>query len=139
MVKSVKNINLASRLIWTAYGVLALAIGFFAITIHWIRPGVGAVFLITILLGACGTAAGLLLLVASMLGTLAMVQQKTMRRTFDMATVLAGWLGALIVCWIAWGRTTELVRIPYDISRCSLTKWSFTSPFPISLLRQFAT
>jgi hypothetical protein len=103
----VKNFHLASRLIWTAYGVLALAIGFFAITIHWIRPDVGAVFLVTILLGACGTAAGFTLLVASMLGTLAMMQQKTLRRTFNVTTVLAGWLGALIVGWIAWGFWTH--------------------------------
>ncbi|MBI3628890.1 MAG: hypothetical protein HY217_04805 [Candidatus Rokubacteria bacterium] len=102
-----KNIRLAMRLIWTAYGALALAVALFAVTIHWIRPHVGVVVLATFLLGAGGTAAGLSLLSGSVLGTHALMQQKTLRRPVAVVTVLVGGLGVSFVGWIAWGFWTH--------------------------------
>lgn len=95
------------RIIWGAYAALALVVALFAGTIYWIRPDVGTVVLTTILLGASGTAVGVVLLGASMLGTRALMKEPAFRRPFALASVVAGWLGAAFLGWIAWGFWTR--------------------------------
>ena len=100
-------VRVANWLIWGAYGVLALAIALFALTIDVIRPDVGVVFSATILFGVVGTAAGLALLGGSALGMYGIARQVACRRPVCVATMLTGFIGGMLLTWTAWGFWTH--------------------------------
>ena len=95
------GIRVALSVIGVAYAVLGLMVFLFAVNLHR-RSDIGAAYLAVAALAWGGTIAAAALFAASALGTLALVRQPDTRRPPYVLVILSGWIGALVLGWLAW-------------------------------------
>jgi hypothetical protein len=73
----------------------------FAVTLHQ-RADIGTVYLAVTLLAWAGTMAAVALSAGGALGTLALARHPDTRRPLYVLVILSGWIGALVLGWLAW-------------------------------------
>jgi hypothetical protein len=97
----------AVRIIWGAYlllGVLGAALLFL---LEPKRLDIGGVTLALILMGVGSVCISVALLAGSVVVTRAMLYDSSARRTSVVITMLAGWIGTLLLGGLAWSFWTE--------------------------------
>ena len=94
-------LHLALAVIGVAYVVLGLAVVYFAVNLGR-SPNIGAAYLAVGILAWSGTIAAAGLLGGSVLGTLVLVRDASARRTLYVLAILSGWIGTLVLGWLAW-------------------------------------
>jgi hypothetical protein len=105
--------RLALSVIGGAYGLLGLVVVLFAVNLG--RPvDIGTAYVAAGLLGLGGTVAATGLVAGSALGTLALVRHSDTRRPLYVLAILSGWIGAVVLGWMAWGfwLHSSLPRVP---------------------------
>jgi ABC-type polysaccharide/polyol phosphate export permease len=95
------GIRVALSVIGVAYAVLGLVVVLFAMNLRQ-RVDIGAVYLAVGVLAWGGTIAATGLSVGSVLGTVALVRHPDIRRPLYVLAILSGWIGALVLGWLAW-------------------------------------
>ena len=95
------GIRVALSVIGVAYAVLGLTVALFAMNLRQ-RGDIGSAYLAVGVLAWGGTVAATGLSAGSVLGTLALVRHADTRRPLYLLVVLSGWIGALVVGWLAW-------------------------------------
>jgi hypothetical protein len=95
------GIRVALSVIGVAYAVLALVVLLFAVNLRQ-RVNIGTAYLAAGVLAWGGTIAATGLSPGSVLGTLALVRHPATRRPLYVLTILSGWIGALVLGWLAW-------------------------------------
>ena len=95
------EIRVALSVIGVAYAVLALVVLLFAVNLRQ-RVDIGTAYLAAGVLACGGTMAATGLSAGSVLGTLALVRHPATRRPLYVLTILSGWIGALVLGWLAW-------------------------------------
>ena len=95
------GIRVALSLIGVAYALLGLVVVLFAVILHQ-RGDIGTAYLAVGILGWGGTIAATGLSAGSVLGTLALVRHPDIRRQLYVLVILSGWIGALVLGWLAW-------------------------------------
>jgi hypothetical protein len=108
-----KGIRLALSVIGGAYALLGLVVLVFAVNLG--RPvNIGVAYLAAVMLGWGITIAATGLFAGSALGTLALVRHTDIRRPLYVLAILSGWIGALVLGWIAWQFWTHssLPKVP---------------------------
>ena len=95
------GIRVALSLIGVAYAALGLLVALFAVTLRQ-RLDIGATYLAVGVLALGGTIAAAGLSAGSVLGTLALVRHPDIRRPLYVLVIVSGWLGALVLGWLAW-------------------------------------
>ncbi|HET6796427.1 MAG TPA: hypothetical protein VFH40_04630 [Gemmatimonadales bacterium] len=95
------GIRVALSVIGVAYAVLALVVLLFAVNLRQ-RVNIGTAYLAAGVLVWGGTIAATGLSAGSVLGTLALVRHPATRRPLYVLTILSGWIGALVLGWLAW-------------------------------------
>ena len=94
-------LHLALAVIGVAYVVLGLAVVYFAVNLGR-SPNIGAAYLAVGILAWSGTIAAAGLLGGSVLGTLVLMRNALARRTLYVLAILSGWIGTLVLGWLAW-------------------------------------
>ena len=94
-------LHLALAVIGVAYLLLGLAVVYFAVNLGR-SPDIGAAYLAVGIVAWSGTIAAAGLLAGSVLGTLVLVRNAPTRRTLYVLAILCGWLGTLVLGWLAW-------------------------------------
>ncbi|HET6777640.1 MAG TPA: hypothetical protein VFH26_02000 [Gemmatimonadales bacterium] len=94
-------IRAALSVIGVAYAVLGLIVVLFAVTLRQ-RVDIGATYFAVMVLAWGGTIAATGLSAGSVLGTLALVRRPDTRRPLYVLVILSGWIGALVLGWLAW-------------------------------------
>jgi MFS family permease len=97
----VKGMRLALIVIGVAYLLLALVVAYFAMNLGQ-SPNIGAAYLAVGIVAWGGTIAATGLFAGSVLGTLALVRHSDSRRPLYLLAILGGWIGALVLAWLAW-------------------------------------
>jgi hypothetical protein len=108
-----KGIRLALSVIGGAYALLGLVMLVFAVNVG--RPvNIGVAYLAAVMLGWGIAIAAAGLFAGSVLGTLALVRHTDIRRPLYLLAILSGWIGALVLGWIAWEFWTHssLPKVP---------------------------
>ena len=95
------GIRVALSVIGVAYAVLGLTVGLFAVSLRQ-RGDIGTAYLAVAVLAWGGTLAAAGLSAGSALGTLALVRHPDTRRPLYLLAILSGWIGALLLGWLAW-------------------------------------
>ena len=95
------RIRIALSVIGVAYAVLGLMVVLFAVTLRQ-RVDIGTTYLEVVVLGWGGTIAATGLFAGSALGTLTLVRHPDTRRPLPVLVILSGWIGALVLGWLAW-------------------------------------
>ena len=95
------GIRVALSVIGVAYAVLALVVLLFAVNLRQ-RVNIGTAYLAAGVLAWGGTIAATGLSAGSVLGTLALVRHPATHRPLYVLTILSGWIGALVLGWLAW-------------------------------------
>ena len=94
-----KAIRLALVVIGVAYALFGLVVVYFAVS----RPAnIGLAYLAVGILAGGGTIAATGLFAGSVLGTLALLRHTETRRPLYLLAILGGWIGALVLGWLAW-------------------------------------
>ena len=96
-----KGIRLALSVIGVAYTLLGLVVVHFAMNAGR-SANIGLAYLAVGILAWGGTIAAMGLFAGSMLGTLALVRHAEARRPLYLLAILSGWIGALVLGWLAW-------------------------------------
>ena len=96
-----RSLRLALAVIGVAYVVLGLAVVYFAVNLGR-SPDIGAAYLAVGILAWSGTIAAAGLLAGSVLGTLVLVRNASARRALYVLAILSGWIGTLVLGWLAW-------------------------------------
>ena len=94
-------LRLALILIGAAYLLLGAVLVYFAVNLGR-SPDIGAAYLAVGILAVGGTLAAAGLLAGSALGTLVLVRTASARRMLYVLALLSGWIGALVLGWLAW-------------------------------------
>jgi len=94
-------LRLALILIGAAYVVLGLVVVYFAVNLGR-SPNIGAAYLAVGILAWGGTIAAAGLLAGSVLATLVLVRDASARQTLYVLAILSGWIGTLVLGWLAW-------------------------------------
>jgi hypothetical protein len=104
-----KQIRLALSVIGAAYALLGIVVGLFALFSATLgrRADIGTVYGSVVLLGWGATLAMTGMLAGSVLGTLSLVMHHETRRPLYLLAILSGWIGALVLGWMAWGFWTH--------------------------------
>jgi len=97
----IRGIRLALSVIGVTYALLGLVVVLFAVTVAR-RVDIGVAYLAVVMLGWGGTIAATGLFAGSVLGTLALVRHPDTRRPLYVLAILSGWIGALVLGWLAW-------------------------------------
>ena len=95
------GIRVALSVIGVAYAVLGLMVVLFAVNLRQ-RGDIGNAYLAVGVLAWGGTLAATGLFAGSALGTLALVRHPDTRRPLHVLVILSGWIGALVLGWLAW-------------------------------------
>ena len=95
------GIRVALSVIGVAYAVLGLMVILFAVNLRQ-RGDIGSVYLAVWVLAWGGTIAATGLSAGSVLGTLALMRHPDSRRPLYVLAILSGWVGALVLGWLAW-------------------------------------
>lgn len=95
------GIRVALSVIGVAYAVLGLVVVLFAVTLRQ-RGDIGTAYLAVAVLAWGGTLAAAGLSAGGALGTLALVRHPDTRRPLYVLVILSGWIGALVLGWLAW-------------------------------------
>ena len=95
------GVRVAVSVIGVAYAVLGLMVVLFALSLRQ-RVDIGTTYLAVVVLAWGGTIVATGLSAGSVLGTLALVQHPDTRRPLYVLVILGGWIGALVIGWIAW-------------------------------------
>ena len=95
------GIRVALSVIGVAYAVLGLVVVLFALNLRQ-RGDIGTAYLAVLVLAWGGTIAATGLSAGSVLGTLALKRHPDARRPLYVIAILSGWLGALVLGWLAW-------------------------------------
>jgi hypothetical protein len=96
-----KGIRLALSVIGVAYALLGIVVVHFAMNAGR-SANIGLAYLAVGILAWGGTIAAMGLFAGSMLGTLALVRHAEARRPLYLLAILSGWIGALVLGWLAW-------------------------------------
>jgi hypothetical protein len=107
------RIRLGLSVIGVAYAVLGLTVVLFAVSLR--QPGdIGTAYLAVGVLAWGGTIAAAGLFAGSVLGTLALVRHPDTRRPLYVLVILSGWIGSLVLGWLAWEFWTHssLPKVP---------------------------
>ena len=96
-----KGIRLALSVIGVAYALLGLVVVQFAMNAGR-SANIGLAYLAVGILAWGGTIAATGLFAGSVLGTLALVRHAETRRPLYLLAILSGWIGALVLGWLAW-------------------------------------
>jgi lipid-binding SYLF domain-containing protein len=96
-----KGIRLALSVIGVAYALLGLVVVYFAVNLGR-SANIGAAYLTVGILAWGGTIAAMGLFAGSVLGTVILVRQTDTRRPLYLLAILCAWIGALVLCWLAW-------------------------------------
>ena len=94
-------LHLALAVIGVAYLLLGLAVAYFAVNLER-SPDIGAAYFAVGILALGGTISAAGLLVGSVLGTLVFVRTASTRRVLYVLAILSGWIGTLVLGWLAW-------------------------------------
>ena len=100
-------LRIAVRTIWSAYALLGVFAAAFFFLLEPKRLDIGGVTLALILMGIGSVSIAVALLAGSVVGTRVMLSNRSARRAGAVFTVLAGWIGSLLLGWLAWGFWTE--------------------------------
>ena len=95
------GVRVAVSVIGVAYAVLGIMVVLFAVNLRQ-RGDIGTAYLAVGVLAWGGTLVATGLSAGSVLGTLALVQHPDTRRPLYVLVVLGGWIGALVLSWLAW-------------------------------------
>lgn len=94
-------LRLALIVIGGAYVLLGLAVAYFSVSLGR-SPDIGTAYLMVGIVALGGTTAAAGLLVGSLLGTLVLMRNASARRTLYVLAILCGWIGSLVLGWLAW-------------------------------------
>jgi uncharacterized membrane protein YczE len=95
------GIRVALSVIGVAYALLGLVVVLFAVSLRE-RGDIGTAYFAVMVLAWSGTIAATGLSAGSVLGTLALVRHPDTRRPQYVLAILGGWVGALVLGWLAW-------------------------------------
>src|SRR5688500_18483245 len=95
------GLRVALTVIGVAYAVLGLAVVLFSVILRQ-RGDIGTAYFAVGVLAWAGSIAATGLLVGSVLGTLVLVRHPDTRRPLYVLVILSGWIGALVLGWLAW-------------------------------------
>ena len=98
--------RLAVRTIWGAFLLLGVLEAAFLFLLEPERVDFGGVTLALVLMGVGSVLISVVLLAATAVATRATLYSSNARRTSVIATVLAGWIGTLLLGWLAWSTWT---------------------------------
>ena len=101
-------LRVALTLIGVAYVLLGLVVVYFAANLGR-SPDIGAAYLTVGIMALGGTLAAAGLLAGSTLGTLALLRTASARRLLYVIAILGGWVGTLVLGWMAWQFWTHSV------------------------------
>ena len=96
-----KGIRVALSIIGVAYLLLGAIVVYFAAN-RGQSPNIGAAYFFVLIIAWGGTTAAVGLFAGSALGTLALVRHAETRRPLYVLGILGGWIGALMLGWVAW-------------------------------------
>jgi len=96
-----KGIRVGVSIIGVAYLLLGAVVVHFAAN-RGQSPNIGAAYLAVLIVAWGGTTASVGLFAGSVLGTLALVRHPETRRPLYVLGILSGWIGALMLGWLAW-------------------------------------
>jgi hypothetical protein len=99
--------SLATVLVWTGYGVVALIVLAVRLMTSSARLDVGQVVGSVIFLGGAGVFAAAALLAGSVIGTYVLTSDRGARRVGFVALFAAGWIGFAVLAWLLWGFWTN--------------------------------
>jgi len=99
--RMMSGIRVALTVIGVAYAVLGLVVVLFSVILRQ-RVDIGAAYFAVVVLGWGGTIAATGLFAGSVLGTLVLVRGPYTRRPLYLLVILSGWIGALVLGWLAW-------------------------------------
>ena len=95
------GIRVPLTVIGVAYAVLGLVVVLFSVILRQ-RVDIGGAYFAVGVMALGGTIAATGLSVGSVLGTLALVRHPDTRRPLYVLVILSGWIGALVLGWLAW-------------------------------------
>jgi hypothetical protein len=99
--------RIAVRIIWGAYLLLGVLAAAFLFLLEPKRVDIGGVTLALILMGVASLFVAAALLAGSAIGIHAMLSNSSARRTSVVFTVVVGWIGSVLLGWLAWSFWTE--------------------------------
>jgi hypothetical protein len=99
--------RIAAWIISTGYLALVVAVTVFAYLVQSQRMDIGGTMASVLLLGATGVIIAIMLLSGSVIGTTVLVRDSESRRPLTIVTIVAGWVGAIVLSWILWGFWTH--------------------------------
>jgi hypothetical protein len=103
--------RLALVLLGASSALFGLVVVLFALSLR--HPAdIGSAYMAVLLFAAAGSIAAVGLLVGSAVGTMALVRDPETRRPLFLLLVLAGWIAALSLGWIAWEFWLHSSRTP---------------------------
>jgi hypothetical protein len=119
-------LRLALAVIGVAYLLLGLALVYFAVNLGR-SPDIGAAYLAVGIVALGGTIAGAGLLAGSVLGTLVLVRTASARRALYVLAILSGWIGTLVLGWLAWQFWTHSFPSRTQLTDASVPRMSHAS------------
>src|SRR5688572_26112812 len=99
--------RIAGWIISTGYLALFVAVAVFSYLVQSKRMDIGGTMASVLLLGATGVIIAITLLSGSVIGTTALVRESESRRPLAIVTIVAGWVGAIVLSWISWSFWTH--------------------------------
>ena len=99
--------RIAAWIISTGYLALVVAVTVFAYLVQSQRMDIGGTMASVLLLGATGVVIAIMLLSGSVIGSTVLVRDSESRRPLAIVTIVAGWVGAIVLSWILWGFWTN--------------------------------
>ena len=99
--------RIAGWIIWAAYVALAVAVAVFSYLVQSKRMDIGSTMASVLLLGVTGVVITVALLSGSAMGTAALARDPAARRIGPIVTIVAGWVGALVLAWLSWSFWTH--------------------------------
>jgi hypothetical protein len=103
----VDPLRVAVWTIWGSYALLGVFAAAFLFLLEPKRIDIGGVTLALILMGIGSVFIAVAMMAASIVGARLMFSNSSARRAGTVFTVLAGWIGSLLLGWLAWGFWTE--------------------------------
>jgi hypothetical protein len=103
----VERPRIAVWMIWGAYLLLAVLAAAFFLLLESKALDIGGVTFALILMGLGSLFVAAALLAGSAIGTFALVTSYSDRSTSVVLTVIAGWIGSVLLGWLAWSFWTE--------------------------------
>jgi hypothetical protein len=103
----VDTLRIAVWTIWSSYALLGVFAAVFLFLLEPKRVDIGGVTLALVLMGIGSVFIAVALLAGSIVGTRVMLSNSSARRAGALFTVLAGWIGSLLLGCLAWSVWTE--------------------------------